>query len=406
MTRSPDDLPPKSRLKALLEHFGRIDDPRQQWKVRHPLPEILLLVVCGAICDCDDYEGIAAWGKAHLPFLREHLPFEHGVPGERWLTILMNRIPPALFADAFTGWVRETWPGVPEQVAIDGKTSRRSHDRAAGKAALHLVSAFATTQRLAPGREAVADKSNETTALPALIGRLAEKDGLKGALVSIDAIATNGKIARTIRDAGAGYLLAVKANQPTLRAETEALFAKASGAEREERRDIDKGHGRIEERIVTLCRDTGWLGRGPTLSRRDAPARRKGRDPRRRAHRTRGPMPHRHPILHLLRRAHRRTGRDRHTRPLGHREQPPLGPRRHLRRRPVPAAKGTRRPEHGRRQTLRPQSRPSRTRQTIHQAPKETSRMGSRLPQTDPQPITPLTSIRRPVGRRTATNPG
>lgn len=259
MTATPADLASKSRLKALLDHFGRIEDPRQCWKVRHPLPEVLLLVVCGTICDCDDYDSIAAWGKAHLAFLREHLPFEHGVPGERWLTILMNRIPPALFAEAFTGWARETWPGVPEQIAIDGKTSRRSHDRSADKAALHLVSAFATTQRLVLGQEAVADKSNETTAIPVLIERLAEEDGLKGALVTIDAIATNGKIAGTIRKVGADYLLAVKANQPTLREEVQALFDHARDGELDDHRTMDKGHGRIEERIVTVCRQTEWL---------------------------------------------------------------------------------------------------------------------------------------------------
>ena len=259
MTCPSDELPPKSRLKALLEHFSRIEDPREQWKVRHPLPEILLLVVCGTICDCDDYEGVSAWGKAHLKFLREHLPYEHGIPGERWLTILMNRIPPDLFAAAFTDWTRETWPGVPEQVAIDGKTSRRSHDRSAGKAALHLVSAFATTQRLVLGQEAVETKSNETTAIPLLIERLAANDGLKGALVSIDAIATNAKIAGAIREAGADYLLAVKANQPTIRSEVETLFDEASADELDRHRSMDKGHGRIEERIVTVCRQTDWL---------------------------------------------------------------------------------------------------------------------------------------------------
>ena len=103
----------------------------------------------------------------------------------------MNRINPALFAAAFTAWVRANWPDRPEFVAIDGKTSRRSHDRAAGAPPLHLVSAFATTTRLVLGQEAVPDKASETTAIPALIARLAENDGLKGALVSIDAIATN-----------------------------------------------------------------------------------------------------------------------------------------------------------------------------------------------------------------------
>ena len=227
--------------------------------MQYRLPEVLLLVVCATICDCDDYEAIAAWGKAHLAFLREYMPYHHGTPGERWLTILMNRIPPGMFAAAFTDWARETWPEVPEQVAIDGKTSRRSHDRSADKAALHLVSAFATTQRLVLGQEAVETKSNETTAIPVLIERLAEKDGLKGALVTIDAIATNAKIAGKIREAGADYLLAVKANQPTLRTEVEALFADARDDELDGHRTLDKSHGRIEERITTVCRQADWL---------------------------------------------------------------------------------------------------------------------------------------------------
>jgi hypothetical protein len=97
----------KSRLRALLEHFARIDDPREPWRVAHPLPEVLLLVVCGTIADCDDYDDIAAWGEAHLPFLREILPYHYGVPGGRWLTLLMNRIDPGLFSACFTAWVRE-----------------------------------------------------------------------------------------------------------------------------------------------------------------------------------------------------------------------------------------------------------------------------------------------------------
>lgn len=249
----------KPRLKALLDQFAAIEDPRDPWRVAHPLPEVLLLVVCGTICDCDDYVGIAEWGEAHLDFLRRYLPFHHGVPGGRWLTILMNRIDPALFSDCFTAWVRETWPDRPHFVAIDGKTSRRSHDRATGKAPLHLVSAFATTSRLVLGQQAVADKSNEITAIPALVGRLAAHDGLKGALVSIDAIATNTTIATAIREAGADYLLAVKANQPTLRAEIERYFDDAPATSLDSFTDIDKGHGRIEERAVTVSRETGWL---------------------------------------------------------------------------------------------------------------------------------------------------
>lgn len=186
---------PQSRLKALLEHFAEIADPREPWRVAHPLPEVLFLVVCGTICDCEDYDLIAAWGKAHLP----------------------------------------------------------------GTPPLHLVSAFATTARLVLGQEAVPDKAGETTAIPALIARLSEKDGLKGALVSIDAIATNPAIATTIRTAGADYLLAVKANQPTLRAEVERLFADDGNGAIETHVEHDKGHGRIEARSVSVVREVDWL---------------------------------------------------------------------------------------------------------------------------------------------------
>lgn len=254
-----DPLPDRSRLAALLEHFGRIEDPRDVRRILHPLREVLLLVVCGTIADCDDYDAIADWGEAHLDFLRQHLPYTHGVPGGRWLTILMNRINPALFSAAFTAWVRQTWPDRPDFVAIDGKTSRRSHDRAAGEAPLHLVSAFATTSRLVLGQEAVPDKANELTAIPALLTRLGEQGGLRGAVVSIDAIATNATIATAITAVGADYLLAVKANQPTLRTDIEACFKDAPPQTVASHIEHDKGHGRIEQRQVSVIREVDWL---------------------------------------------------------------------------------------------------------------------------------------------------
>jgi predicted transposase YbfD/YdcC len=249
----------KSRLAVLLEHFAAVEDPRDVRRITHPLPEVLLLVVCGTMADCDDYDHIAEWGEAHLDFLRRYLPYEHGVPGGRWLTILMNRINPGLFSAAFSAWVRAAWPGRPEVVAIDGKTSRRSHDRGAAAGPIHLVSAFATTERLVLGQAAVPDKASELAAIPELLARLAEQDGLQGALVSIDAVATNARIAQVIRDAGADYLLAVKANQPTLRAEVEAAFAAAPPAARQTSTDTEKGHGRIERRTVSLIQEVDWL---------------------------------------------------------------------------------------------------------------------------------------------------
>ena len=249
----------KSRLRALLDHLSVIEDPREVWRVAHPLPEVLLLVVCGTIADCDDYETIAAWGKQRLEFLRRFLPYHHGVPGARWLTLLMNRIDPGLFSACFSAWVREVWPDRPDLIAIDGKTARRSHNRSIGQGPLHLVSAFATSARLVLGQEAVDEKSTETSAIPLLLERLAAGGALKGAIVTIDAIACNADIAAAVTAAGADYLLAVKANQPTLQTEIETFFQDAPSAELDTFTDLDKGHGRIEERTVTVAREVEWL---------------------------------------------------------------------------------------------------------------------------------------------------
>ncbi len=249
----------KPRLRRLLDHFSEVADPRESWRVAHPLPEVLFLVVCGSIASCDDFDDIAAWGEAHLPFLRRFLPFEHGVPGERWLNILMNRIDPELFSACFMAWACELRPDAPALLALDGKTSRRTHDRSAGTAALHLVSAFATRERLVLGQEAVAAKSNEIEAIPLLLDKLAQAGSLQGALVTIDAIACNAKIADKITGHGADYLLAVKANQPHLRDEIERFFAQAQREALDVHLDLDKGHGRIEDRRVFVSRDVGWL---------------------------------------------------------------------------------------------------------------------------------------------------
>jgi predicted transposase YbfD/YdcC len=246
---------PKSRLRSLLEHFAVIGDPRQPWKVMYPLREVILLVVCATIADCDDYDEIALWGEAHLGFLRTLLEFHFGVPCEDWLRDLMNRIDPQLFRACFEAWVAERWPQPPGLVALDGKTSRGSRDEAGEHKALHLVCAFATDRNLVLGQEAVEQKSNETTAIPLLLQRLA----LEGALVSIDAMGCNPSIAQDILDAKADYLLAVKDNQPTLHAEIESYFETAPDEEVESFEDVNKGHGRLEIRSCRVSKAIDWL---------------------------------------------------------------------------------------------------------------------------------------------------
>src|SRR3954466_8171812 len=245
--------------RSLLDPFSAVPDPRQAWRVAHPLPEVLLLVVCGTIAANDDYDDIVDWGEAHLSFLRRFSAFHFGLPCADWLRTLMNRIDPDLFSACFLSWVREWWPEVPDLIALDGKTSRRSYDRKAGRKALHLVSAFATNERLVLGQEACAEKSNETTAIPALLARLAAGGHLKGALVSIDAVACNPDMAQAVVDGGAEYLLAVKANQPTLHDEVVAFFDTAQAEDVEAVVEVDKDHGRIETRRCVVSRQIDWL---------------------------------------------------------------------------------------------------------------------------------------------------
>lgn len=249
----------KPRLRLLLDHFALVEDDREAWRVAHPLPEVLLLVVCGTIAAGDDFEDIADWGEDNLAFLRRFLPYHHGVPGSRWLRMLMNRIDAGLFADCFQSWAAAMRPDAPGLVAIDGKTSRGSHDRPKGRAALHLVSAFATRERLVIGQEAVAEGSCEQETIPLLLERLAASRSLDGALVTIDAIACNPKVAAAIVDAGADYLLAVKANQPGLMGEIERFFDDPATCDVNRFDDADKGHGRIEERRVAVSTQVDWL---------------------------------------------------------------------------------------------------------------------------------------------------
>ena len=247
------------RLRSLLQHFSAVTDPREPWRVAHPLPEVLLLVVCGTIASCDDYTDIVEWGQAHLSFLRRFLPYHHGLPCADWLRTLMNRIDPDLFSACFMSWACELRPDAPALIALDGKTSRRSHDRAAGKRALHLVSAFATQERLVLGQEAAEGKDCEQTVIPLLLERLAAAGALGGAVVSIDAIACNPTIAASIVENGAAYVLAVKENQPSLHGEIVSFFETTPAESLDVAIEVDKGHGRIETRRCLVSQEVDWM---------------------------------------------------------------------------------------------------------------------------------------------------
>ena len=179
---------PRARLALLLRHFSELKDNREPWRIVYPLQEVLLLVTCATIASCDDFDDIVAWGKHHLVFLRHFSEFHHGIPCERWLRALLNRIDPILFGRCFNSWIAALWPNRHEFIAIDGKTSRRTHDQRKGLKALHTLSAYATHARLTLAQLSVPEKTNEITAIPDLLDQLAETKQLEGALVTIDAM--------------------------------------------------------------------------------------------------------------------------------------------------------------------------------------------------------------------------
>jgi predicted transposase YbfD/YdcC len=240
---------------AILDHFTALKDPRQSWKTIYPLPEILLTILCGTMAGADDFVEISLWGQEKLAFLRRMQPFKHGIPSHDTLNDVMNALPAKLFAECFTSWVASLREDAPDIVAIDGKTSRRAHGKKGTDDArpLHLISAWATRQRLVLGQEACDEKESEISAIPRLLKRLE----LQGALVTIDAMGCQHGIAQAICDRGADYLLALKSNQKSLHEEVALFFKVAHDLEQHTTTDAD--HGRIEKRTTYVCHSTDWL---------------------------------------------------------------------------------------------------------------------------------------------------
>ena len=250
-----DQIFAQDRLRLMLDHFAQVGDPREACKVKYPLGEVLFLVTCATIAGCDDYDEIADWGVDHREFLKGYGEFFFGTPKEDWLRVVLNRIDPALFEACFTAWAGTLRPDAPNLIALDGKTVRRSGDEGRGLEPVHLVSAWASAQRLVLAQEAVDTKSNECAAILAILDRLS----IKGALVTIDAIATNPTIAKAITDKDADYILALKRNQPTLHNEVATYFADPATAGLLSVETVDKDHGRIETRTTTVSHDVAWM---------------------------------------------------------------------------------------------------------------------------------------------------
>jgi predicted transposase YbfD/YdcC len=243
----------------LRTHFGALPDPRVARAKRHDLLDIVGLALCAVLCGADTWVDIERFGRAKADWLRTFLALPNGIPSHDTFGRVFAALDPVAFETAFLGWVRELVATARGQViAIDGKTLRRSHDRSHGAGPLHLVSAWAETNRLVVGQVAVDGKSNEITAIPALLEVLA----LSGCIVTIDALGCQTAIATRIVAAGAEYVLALKDNQPTLHQGVVTYFSGLSERERAaiaQIRTKEKNHGRLETRACLVSDDPDLL---------------------------------------------------------------------------------------------------------------------------------------------------
>ena len=243
-------------LEALIAEFETIEDPRCEWKIEHKLLDILVIAVCAVLGEAESFEDIALYGRCKQSWLREFLALPNGIPSHATFRRVLMLINPDAFERCFLGWVRTVFRQddvAYQQVAIDGKTVRRSFDRKHGRSPLHLVSAYATERGLVLAQRAAEEKKGELTVLPELLDGL----DLEGCLVSLDALACRPEIAERIVGRGGDYLLALKGNQRKAHAEVKAWFAVnafALGAPLRPCFDaFDESHGRLVRRRLFAC---------------------------------------------------------------------------------------------------------------------------------------------------------
>jgi predicted transposase YbfD/YdcC len=231
--------------QVFSHYFSGMKDPRRTNKGHHlyPLEEILFLCISAVISGMDDWTSISLFGRSKLVWLRQYFPYRHGIPSHDVIGKVFAALEPTQFSKCFSEWINsiaELTGG--EVVAIDGKTLCGSDNKETGKSAFHVVSAYASGNRLCLGQLAVPEKSNEITAIPALLRLLTVKD----CIVTIDAMGCQKDIAKTIIDKQADYILMVKDNQEELKEQVEKVFSLNSKTEADI--TIDAGHGRIEQR--------------------------------------------------------------------------------------------------------------------------------------------------------------
>jgi predicted transposase YbfD/YdcC len=247
---------------GIEEHFSSIEDPRIDRKKLHQLLDIMVIAICAAICGADTWEDVEIFGKAKEKWFREFLKLPNGIPSHDTFNRVFNRLDPEQFQSCFINWINAASQIIEGQViAIDGKVLRRSHDQGIGKAAIDMVSAWATANHLVLGQVKVDEKSNEITAIPQLLKVLE----ISGCIITIDALGCQTEIAAEIIAQEADYVLALKDNQGQLFEDVQLLFADLENSNYKAYaydydKSVNKGHGRIEIRECWTISDPEILG--------------------------------------------------------------------------------------------------------------------------------------------------
>jgi predicted transposase YbfD/YdcC len=245
--------------------FGDMPDPRRNNR-RHYLIDIITIALFAIICGAEDWEAVALYGRAKFDWLKTFLKLPHGIPSHDTFNDVFNHLDPDAFESRFQAWMASLVQlSAGKLVAIDGKSLRRSFEHGWDKSGMaHMVSALVSEggNRVVFGQVAVADKSNEITAIPKLL----ELMDVKGAVVTIDAMGTQREIAGKIIDGGGDYVLPVKENQPALHEKVKTLMDEAvlggiAGLNVGHFEQSNEGHGRAETRRLSIVNDMNSLGK-------------------------------------------------------------------------------------------------------------------------------------------------
>ncbi len=251
---------PKLPEDSIESFFEQMEDHRHHNKL-HNLIDIIIIAICGVVSGADTYEQIENFGKTRMKWLSQFLQLPYGIPSHDTFGRIFERMNPKEFQNCFMHWIQFVTEQTKGQVvAIDGKTLRRSHDKSNDKKAIHMVSAWASSNQVVLGQLKTEEKSNEITAIPQLLKLL----DISGCIITIDAMGTQKKITKTIIDNGGDYVLALKDNHKNLHDDVVLFFdeqenMQENGFTFDEYETVDNDHGRFETRKYTTTSVSGWL---------------------------------------------------------------------------------------------------------------------------------------------------